>query len=161
MAVLTISGRTAMAVAIRAQPLHFAWGRGDPAWDTAPVGVLTSETALVAELGRVAPAVVGYCVPAPDVGVIVVPTGNYQPSVTPTNCLHLRFDFDYDDADGESIREAALFMGSVMRTGLPNGQRYFTPDMVANRGIMLAAERFPAIIRTAASRQVFEYVLEL
>ena len=94
-------------------------------------------------------------------GSIIVPTGRYQPAVTPTHYLHLRFDFDYADAAGETVREAALFMGSILRGGLPAGQRYFPPADVLNPGIMLAVERFPGIARTNVVRQVFEYVLEL
>jgi hypothetical protein len=160
MAVLTVSGRTAMAVAIMAQPLHFAWGRGDPAWDTVPVGASAEATALVHELGRVAPATVGYCVPN-DAGSIYVPTGRYAPSLVPTNYLHLRYDFDYLDAVGETVREAALVMSTRLRPGLPSGQRYFLPNHLASPGILLAIERFPGFIRTAQVRQIFEYVLEL
>jgi hypothetical protein len=160
MAVLTLSGRTAMAVAIQAQPLHFAWGRGDPDWDITPVGVQPSAVALIDELGRIAPAVTGYCVPD-SAGAIIAPTGRYTSAVSPTNYLHLRFDFDYSDAPTEHIREAGLFMGSVIANGLPDGTRYFTPAMVAAPGILLAVERFPAITRTVLARQVFEYVLEL
>lgn len=32
MALLTQSSRTALAVSLKAQPLHLAWGTGDPAW---------------------------------------------------------------------------------------------------------------------------------
>ncbi|WP_020503760.1 hypothetical protein [Lamprocystis purpurea] len=160
MAVLTFSGRTALAVAIKEQPLHFAWGRGDPAWDLTPVGVAPTATALIDEIGRVLPAVVGYCVPD-AAGSILVPTGQYAPSALPTNYLHLRFDFNYADAAGNTVREAGLFMGSVMVTGLPAGQRYFPPDAVAAPGILLAVERFPGIVRTAQVRQLFDFVLEL
>lgn len=34
MAVLTASGRAAVAAAIKDRPLHLAWGRGDPDWET-------------------------------------------------------------------------------------------------------------------------------
>lgn len=37
MATLTHSGRAALAAALAAQTLHFAWGTGDPAWESAPV----------------------------------------------------------------------------------------------------------------------------
>ena len=34
MALLTQSGRTALAVSLKAQPLHLAWGTGDSAWES-------------------------------------------------------------------------------------------------------------------------------
>ena len=37
MAILTNSGRVAMAMSVKAQDLHLAWGSGDAAWDTTPV----------------------------------------------------------------------------------------------------------------------------
>lgn len=37
MAILTNSGRIAMTISVKTQPIHLAWGSGSAAWDTAPV----------------------------------------------------------------------------------------------------------------------------
>ena len=42
----------ALAAALASQTLHFAWGTGDAAWDTAPVPEPIDATALVNEVGR-------------------------------------------------------------------------------------------------------------
>ena len=160
MAVLTTSGRTAMAVALKAHPLHLAWGRGDPAWDAAPINESLAATALTDELGRVAVAVSGYAVPDPA-GLIEVPTGFFTLSATPTHHLYLRFDFGFADAADQVIREAGLFIDSTMVAGLPAGQRYFVPADVADPGTLVALEHFPAIFRSPLKREQFEFVLTI
>ena len=48
MAILTNSGRVAMAQSVKAQPIHLAWGSGSAAWDTTPVPESITATALLA-----------------------------------------------------------------------------------------------------------------
>lgn len=158
MAILTNSGRTAIAISIAAQPLHVAWGSGDADWDDTPVPEPVGATALVNELGRRAATSVGYCSPDEN-GSIVVPNGRFAPSATPTNYLYLRCNFDFTDAVGSEIREVAVFLGTVLEGGLPGGQTYFEPADVADAGTMVALERVPKITRSAAVRQSFEFVM--
>ena len=160
MAILTTSGRTAMAIAIAAQPLHLAWGSGDAAWDATPVAEPVTATALVQEVGRRAVTLTQFCTPDPD-GELIVPAGRFAISATPTQHLYLRFNFDFTDASASLIREAGVFLGTVLETGLPIGQRYFTPAEIADPGVLLALERFPKITRSPSVRQSFEFVLTL
>lgn len=160
MAVLTTTGRTAVAVAIAARPLHLAWGGGDPSWDENMMPESLESTTLTHELGRVMAVVIGYAVPDP-LGPIEVPTGFYRLSETPTNHLLLRCDFGFSDAADHVIRETGLFMDSVIAADLPPGQRYFTPDEVVDPGTLVAIEHFPPIIRSSLSREQFEFVLTL
>lgn len=160
MAILTTSGRTAMAIAIAAQPLHLAWGSGDAAWDTTPVPEPIGATALVQEVGRRTASLIQFC--APDIaGDLIVPTGRYAISASPTQHLYLRFNFDFTDASASLIREAGVFLGTILQSGLPEGQRYFAPTDIANPGTLLALERFPKITRSSSVRQSFEFVLTL
>ncbi|WP_295455813.1 hypothetical protein [uncultured Thiodictyon sp.] len=158
MAVLTNTGRTAMAAAIMAQPLHFAWGSGDPDWDTLPAPATQLATALTAELGRIAPTLVEYCAPD-EAGAIGVPSGRYAVSSAPTRYLHLQFQFQFEDEPEGVIREGGLFMNTALAANLPGGQRYFPPADVDSPGTLLAIERFPKITRSVQSRQTFEFVL--
>lgn len=160
MAILTTSGRTAIAVAIAAQPLHLAWGSGDAAWDETPVPEPIDATALVQEVGRRAVTLVQFCQPDPE-GELVVPSGRFTISAEPTQHLYLRFNFDFADAAASLIREAGVFLGTQVQTGLPEGQRYFAPTDVADPGTLLALERFPKITRSSSVRQSFEFVLTL
>ena len=159
MAVLTDAGRTALAIALTAQPLFLAWGTGDPAWDTTPVPEPTSATALVAELGRRAATTWQFVTPSPT-GEIVVPTGQFTASATPTNYVYLTFAFDYADAASAIVREVGIFSGTVVAAGLPAGQVYFPPANVTNPGLLYSLQRFAAITRSANTRQSFEFVLE-
>jgi hypothetical protein len=52
-------------------------------------------------------------------------------------------------------------MDTVAAVGVPAGQVYLLPADVANPGTMLALERRAPIVRSATTRQMFEFVLEL
>lgn len=162
MAILTTSGRTALAQAVAAQPLHLAWGSGDPAWDTTPVAEPVSATALLAELGRRAAAQVLFV--TPDVaGSISVPNGRFSPVAAGqrSNNLYLRFNFDYSDAPTSSVREVAIFVGTAVKPEVGGGQTYFSPADLSDGGTLLALQRPPKIIRSGNTRQSFEFVLTL
>ena len=51
MAILTASGRAALAAAIKQQTLHLALGEGDPLWDTTKAISTSFDEAGVIELG--------------------------------------------------------------------------------------------------------------
>lgn len=166
MAILTTSGRTAMAIAIMAQPIHLAWGSGSPTWDVTPVAEDPSATALVAEVGRRAVTLAQYVTPD-AAGSIIVPNGVFSPSVAPTNNIYCRFNFDFTDSPTATIREAGIFIGTTLIAGLPAGQTYFIPNDpnmsnqndVANPGTLMVLEHFPAFARSSSVRQSFEYVI--
>lgn len=127
MAILTRSGRTALALALLAKPMHLAWGVGDPAWDTAPVGEPNTATALVAEAGRRTLTESRFVMAQrdwlireagpipegtdpdeweeanvgliPDGRLLAVPTGRYVflDEGEESNEVYVRFQFDYED----------------------------------------------------------------
>jgi hypothetical protein len=162
MAILTTSGRTALAIAVAAQPLHLAWGSGDPAWDATPVPEPVSATALVAELGRRAASQVVFVTPDVD-GSISVPNGRFSPVAAgqKSNNLYLRFNFDYTDADTSQVREVAIFVGTTIKPEVGGGQSYFLPADLLSPGTLLGLQRPPKIIRSGNTRQSFEFVLTL
>ena len=105
-------------------------------------------------------------------GSIVVPVFNdasgnsisksFSLSVVPTPNLYMRFNFDFTDAPVATIREVAIFVGTVVIAGLPAGQLYFTPDQLASNGTLLALENLiENIQRSPNSRQSFEFVLTI
>jgi len=164
MAVLSTSGRTAIAVALAERTLHLAWGTGNASWDTTPVVEDIDATTLTAEIGRAAVAAAGYAIPleegeTPTGDDIETPTGWWRLSQTPTNNLYLRIDFGYGTGAGSTIREVGLFADTTVIGGLPPGQVYFEPDEVTDQGILVALEHFPALVLTDFVRQVFEFVL--
>lgn len=171
-ATITLAGRAFMASALKAQPLHVAWGSGDPAWDAmqdADLPGLVGATSLVNELGRRLPASVGYVTPD-DEGSIIIPVGSdgegnvaykrYTQTTEPTAYLYIRCNFDNADASNSVIREMALFGGSRTLENLPPGQQYFTPDQVLDPGFMIAAEIVrPSFERSPSVRESYEFVL--
>ena len=76
MAILTDSGRTAIAKSIAAQAIHLAWGSGQTSWDTTHVPESATQIALVSEAGRRSAASVQYVTPDDLNGDIVVPVFN-------------------------------------------------------------------------------------
>lgn len=228
MAILTASGRAALAAAIKQQTLHLALGLGDPLWDTAkeistsfdasgvialgvsPVSdvVITSldgatiylldgdyavqaregliqrlpasrigademvtlrlkighpperleQTALLAEVGRRVVDEVHF-VAAHSEGEIVVPTGRYRLSDTPTNHLFIRVRFDFEDVATSTIREQALFVGTVTDPALPVGQKLFTAAQIIDPGTLLVLQHSVPIVRQPSTRETFEFVV--
>lgn len=159
MATLQDEGRTALASAMAAMPVHLAWGRGLGSWDTTPEPEPTSASALVDEVGRRLATFVGYVQPD-EAGEIELPSGSkYTVVAGPTRWLYVRVVFNFEDADGETIRELGVVFGSQPVAGLPAGQRYFTPDQIADAGHLYALERVSPFVRNGAVRQTFEYVL--
>ena len=74
----------------------------------------------------------------------------------------MKFNFDFEDAPTSTIREVAVFIGTVTQNGLPAGQKYFTPAQVSNPGTLLAVENIlEKIIRSPSSRQSFEFVITI
>lgn len=140
------------------RPIHLAWGGGDPDWDTTPVPETTADTALVDEIGRRKVSIVQYCTPDPD-GELVVPTGRFRQSEVPTRHLYMRFNYDFEDAPGASIREVAVFIGTQTDPDLPLGQTYFEPVQIVAPGTLLVIERTPKFDRSASVRQSFEFVV--
>lgn len=157
-AILTLSGRTAIATAIKARTAHMAWGSGNAAWGSTPPSPVVSDTALVAEVGRRKATQVEYVVPDAN-GVIEVPQGKYSISATPTLALYFKFFFDFADGVGETIRERAIFLDTVAAAGVPAGQFYLTPAQVQNPGTLLVLERNAPIVREITTRQLFEFVV--
>lgn len=160
MAVLTLSGRAALAASLKAQPIHLAWGRGLPEWDIEPVPEPVDATGLTDEIGRRTAAFVRYCAPS-ETGEIQVPNGRFTEVEDVTNHLYCRFNFDFEDSPNETIRETGIFVGSKVVEGLPAGQEYFTPDQLQSAGILLVVERFDAFKRSSAVRQAFEFVVTI
>lgn len=223
MALLTRSGRTAMAASLKNQSIHLAWGRGDPAWESsftltlptndsiqlphAPVknvtftdttgtplgnvyhvdsnsGLLSrlegaslpeninisyttataseslSSTGLLDEIGRRVIDEVSFCQADPD-GFVVTPTGRFSKTDTPTNQLYFHCTFDFEDASDQTIRELGLFIGTEISDTCPPGQRYFLPSDLKDPGILLVLENTVPLIRTAATREAFSFVITL
>lgn len=158
MAILTSSGRIAVAQSIISRPLHLAWGFGDPDWDVTPVPESIEETSLVAEVGRKVVSQARFCTPDPD-GEIVVPSGRFRETLEPQRHIYLRFNFDFFDSPDATIREVGVFVGTQTKASLPPGQTYFIPDDIVDPGTLLVIERTPKFDRSASVRQSFEFVI--
>lgn len=157
MPILTKSGRIVIAESIAARSLHLAWGTGDGAWTTPPAEN-PDATALQAEIGRRLPTEVAFVLPD-GTGDIVLPSGTFKRSATPTKNLYVRTGFDFAEASSSVIREIGLFSGSTTDTGLPPGQQYFTPGQVTSPGRLLHLENLAPIFRSPAIRESFEIVV--
>lgn len=157
-AVLTTSGRIAIATAIKARTAHMAWGTGDAAWGTTPPDPPANATALVAEVARRQAQEVRFCQPDTS-GIIYVPEGRFTVTDTPTRYLYFRFNFEFNEAVGSTIREQAIFIDTVAAAGVPSGQFYLTPAQVANPGTLLVIQRPAPIVRAVTTRQQFENVV--
>jgi hypothetical protein len=169
MAILTQSGRAAMAAAIANEAIHLAWGTGDPEWDTEPALETATAVALFNEIGRRKATLVQFVVEDEDGAITTTDVddpslqNSFSPSPenAPTNHLYLLFNFDFGDAPASTIRETGVFLGTETDPELPAGQRYFTPEEIVKPGILLAIEHLAAFNRSPSVRQTFELIITL
>lgn len=159
MAILTKSGRVAIANAITSLPLHFAWGSGDGAWLTPP-SESPNAASLIAEIGRRTATAWAYVV-ADAAGDIVTSTGSFSlsPGNAPTSNIWVKADFAFSDAQSSVIREVAVYSDTTVIAGLPPGQAYFTPSQIADPGILLYLENITPIFRSPTIQENFEAVI--
>lgn len=169
LATLTQKGRAAMAMGIAERAIHLAWGSGLEAWDApdAEIPSYANAEALVNEVGRRIPAIVGYVTPD-EAGGIIIPTGTtpdgkvqtsrYRLVSEPTPYLYFRADYDFDDGQNAVIREAGIFVDPVVKEGLPPGQLYFTPDQILEPGYLFCAQRIDTLLRSASQQQSIQFV---
>lgn len=159
MAILTDSGRAAVATSIKAQPIHLAWGSGSVDWDVSqPPESITTST-LLAEVGRRKVTQAMFCSPDP-LGEIVVSEGRFTISEVPTKFLYLRFAFNFLDAQDSTIRELGVFVGTVAKSTTPAGQDYLLPDDIDVPGQLLVLEYIQKLQRSPQIRQQFEFVIQ-
>ena len=161
MSILTDSGRTAMAEALLEQPVHMAWGEGEPTWDNVnPPPESVGAVSLVTEAGRRAVFEKRFVSPD-DNGDIVVPNGRFSFSDVPTKHVYFSFKMDFEDAADKIIREIAVYTNTVTDSALPPGQKYFLPADITEPGILLLLENITPVYRNAATRETFEFVATL
>lgn len=157
-AVFTTGGRIVLGTAVKPLTAHLAWGTGDPTWGSSPPAPPVNTAALVAEVGRRQATLVEFCTPDPN-GAISVTEGRFAVTSTPSPLLYFKFHFDFEDAVGLTIREMAIFIGTVAAPGVPAGQFYLTPGQVVNPGRTLLAERRAPMVRENTTRELLEYVV--
>lgn len=153
-----LDGRIALAELVATQPIHIAWGTGNPAWDDAPEPEPNDATGLVAEIGRRIATQVAFVNPDPA-GAIETPQGNFTLSAAPTRHLYVRGVFGFDEAPDARIRELAVLIGTTVDPALPAGQRYFTPDQIVDPGRLYLLDRSQNFQRNGSVRPAFDYIL--
>lgn len=158
MAILPKSGRAAIAAAIKTQPLHLAVGSGDGKWTTPPAED-ASATALTSEIGRRAALEVAFVTPADNGDIAVDGAGTFSRTSDVTNQLYMSFKLDFSDAQNATIREIGVFMGTVLKAGLPAGQMFFAPGDLQAAGTLLQLENTAPIYRSASTRETFEILI--
>ncbi|APR98563.1 hypothetical protein [Wolbachia endosymbiont of Folsomia candida] len=122
-----------------------------------PPETITS-TKLLKEVGRRVVDEVLFCT-GDENGELITPSGRFKPSTVPTNNLYLKFTFDFTDAANQVIRELGVMVGTKVKKELPEGQRYFEPQDIEDHGILLVLEHTVPLIRTAATRETFSFVV--
>ena len=117
-----------------------------------------TSTKLLKEVGRRVIDEVLFCT-GDENGELLTPSGRFRPSAVPTNNLYLKFTFDFTDAANQVIRELGVMVGTRVKEELPLGQRYFEPQDIEDQGILLVLEHTVPLIRTAATRETFSFVV--
>jgi len=159
MAILTNSGRAAVAKSVKENPIHLAWGQGSADWDATKLPETLATSSLLAEVGRRKVTQAMFCTPDP-MGEVVVSQGRFALSTKETNYLYLRFAFDFLDAQDATIRELGVFVGTQTKQTTPDGRDYLLPEDIESPGTLLVLEYIEKLVRSPQVRQQFEFVVQ-
>ncbi|MCG7536497.1 hypothetical protein [Pseudoalteromonas sp. OOF1S-7] len=157
MSIFTFNGRTLLARSVAQTPLYLAWGRGDGNWQTPPSEPI-SAAQLADPLGYRKVKIQGFCEPD-EQGDIEVQGARYRHCAEPTRHVYCQFIFDFEDAQGETIRELGIFSGTTFTTDVPGGQVYVSPDQVVSPGTLLLLDHRAPLVREPGVRESFEFVM--
>ncbi|WP_240939316.1 hypothetical protein [Diaphorobacter sp. HDW4A] len=115
------------------------------------------------EIGRRLATEVAYVVPATEIdGDIELPGKIFYKRVAePSQFLFVRATFGFDDAVGESVREMGVFFGTQIAAGVPAGQRYLSPDQIADAGEIWSMEFRARMVRDGGTKGNEEIVIPL
>ncbi|MBR1734613.1 MAG: hypothetical protein IJ730_04095 [Alphaproteobacteria bacterium] len=161
MAIVTISGRAGIVRSLKNSSIFLAWGQGDESWTgDEKFSEDPTQTKLIREVGRRIVDEVQFVV-GDDQGAIVTQSGRWNISETPTNNLYISARYDAADGNGFKIREFGVFLNTVVKEGLPAGQRYFLPTDIEDPGELLMLENSVPIIRTGDTRYRCSFVMSL
>jgi len=163
MQILQQNGRKLLAKALRALPVHVAWGRGDGAWGQNPPATPSIQIGMLDEIGRRLATEVAYVVPATELdGEIELPGKRfYKRSAVPSEYVYVRATFSFEDAQGETVRECGVFFGTVAKADVPAGQRFLTPAQIENAGDVYSLEYRAAVLRSGTVKGHEEIVIPL
>jgi hypothetical protein len=115
--------------------------------------------ALVNEIGRRVAATVEFVNPD-DNGNLYTPGGQrWSISTEATRYLYVAVLFDFLEAQDETIREVGIFVDTVRKAGVPEGQLYLTPNEIEEPGYLLLLDRMAGVPRSPSKREGFSYVL--
>lgn len=145
--VLLGAGKVSVAKSLVGRVPALAIGRGDGAWTTPPPVDLTA-TGLVDPFALLRPLETGYLTPDAG-GAIVLQSGSvWSVSPTPTKTAFWRFLADVSEADGEVIREEALYFDPTIDGAVPIGQRFIPWPSVVSPGDLYGVERISPLTKT-------------
>ena len=160
MAIYVNEAGAAVARAIKSAGLFFAVGNGATGWDELPASEDPASSVLVSLVGARAADLIQYCLPDEE-GEINVSSGRYAASETPTRYLYVRATFDEPDAAGETLREAAVYVGLSRRPEVPPSQYYLSPADILDVGTLMLLNHFTAIPKTGDFSFTLDFVLSL
>jgi hypothetical protein len=165
MAKLTEQGRIRLAAEVHKLPIYMAWGEGDPKWEGQDLNgtVDVKATELVKPVGILKATETSFVTPTNkgEKVEIDVDSGTFKRSPengeTLTKHLYLKFQFDFDHAEGKVIREMGVYVGKALDevklyADLPHAKLDKLGDL------MLLEHRRP-IYRDEGVRETFEFVI--
>ena len=139
-AVLVNDGRVLLAEALKDRPVLFGIGGGLSEWgEEEPPAAALDSIGLVTPIIYKSAHVVQYVTPSPT-GEVVLASGRYAVSETPTNHLNFQLMLDYGDVT-EDVREIHVYVDPTLAAG----QQLFTPTELESTGRLLVSERRKAL----------------
>jgi hypothetical protein len=154
------AGRATLAKAIKDKNVMLAVGSGQAAWTqlSNTPSLSGTETALVAPVAGVRPAVKDFVVPN-AAGTIEAPDGSkWSISATPTKYLYLSFVLGFQDGPSEVLKELGLYLDPTYAAAVGAGQTYIPWASVTNAGNLLALERIAPLERAGVRQTIVKLI---
>ncbi|PRA87918.1 hypothetical protein CQ054_05835 [Ochrobactrum sp. MYb29] len=171
LSVFVEGARIVFAQYLMQQPLFFAVGSGDPAWDSLPdptpdeenqrLSELAKENALESCIGVTRVRARSFMKADPNGEIVLSDGSRWSVSSTATNTLRLEGRLDIADATGNSIRETGVYLDTQLSEAVPSGQMFIPIGDVVSLGTLIQLHRFPPIVRDGTISQALNPYLEL
>lgn len=172
MAVFTQDGRIVVAQALFESTFFLAVGEGLPEWDDVPAPSTPEEQAardaewtvltdLDNKVGLTRTRDKFFVTPDLEGDIAMADGARYSQSEEPTPYIFVRFQLDFADASGTTLRETGMFVGVEISETVPAGQMYIPLADVTTAGKMIEVDRFAPIVRDGSIGQTFTYVMTM
>jgi hypothetical protein len=153
---MPLSGRTALACAIKERTITLAVGEGKEDWGTKPPAPDGLEAGLVAPLAFVRARAKQFVKEDKDGDIEMADGSKWSLSKKATKYLYVTFVLGFTDDPDKTLREMAVYIDTEFAKNAPPGREYNGLSDVEQKGQLLLIGRIPPVHRQAQRQTISE-----